>query len=113
MDPGLPPGAPPSHYIAPVPASRTGSTCLALALGLLCCGAGDATWSGRNLVANPGFEAGREGWSIREESPYWGDFDVVEASGTTWSLSREVVMRSPEEYAEDVTMFRGSNESFW
>lgn len=43
------------------------------------CGAqGDPAWSGRNLLANPGFEQGRMGWSIRDQSPHWGDFRVVE-----------------------------------
>lgn len=39
---------------------------------------GDPAWSGSNLLANPGFEEGRLGWSIRDQSPHWGDFRVVE-----------------------------------
>lgn len=31
-----------------------------------------------NLLANPGFENGREGWSYRDTSPHWGDFEVVD-----------------------------------
>jgi hypothetical protein len=32
-----------------------------------------------NLLVNPGFEAGTEGWSYPVESPYWGSFEVVES----------------------------------
>jgi hypothetical protein len=32
-----------------------------------------------NLLANPGFEEGEEGWTYPVESPYWGKFEVVEA----------------------------------
>jgi len=39
---------------------------------------GDPAWSGSNLLVNPGFEEGRRGWRIREQSPHWGDFRVVE-----------------------------------
>jgi hypothetical protein len=35
--------------------------------------------AGANLLANPGFEDGRAGWSWRETSPYWGDFAVESA----------------------------------
>lgn len=36
-------------------------------------------WAGRNLLANPGFEQGRAGWSTRDQSPHWGDFRVVDS----------------------------------
>jgi len=32
-----------------------------------------------NLLANPGFEEGRAGWTYPTDSPYWGNFEVVEA----------------------------------
>lgn len=32
-----------------------------------------------NLLLNPGFEAGREGWSWRDHSPHWSDFTIVDA----------------------------------
>lgn len=32
-----------------------------------------------NLLANPGFESGADGWSYPETSPYWGPFAVVDA----------------------------------
>jgi len=32
-----------------------------------------------NLLANPGFEAGREGWSYPTYSKYWKDFEIVES----------------------------------
>jgi hypothetical protein len=56
---------------------------LLLALAALACGrgagsAGATPWPGRNLLANPGFEQDRTGWSIREQSPHWGDFRVVD-----------------------------------
>jgi len=35
-------------------------------------------WEGENLLPNPGFEAGAEGWSIREQSEHWGEFRVVD-----------------------------------
>lgn len=41
-----------------------------------------AAWSnGRadapNVLINPSFEEGRKGWSWREASPYWHDFDIT------------------------------------
>lgn len=35
-------------------------------------------WPAGNLLANPGFEEGRAGWSYRKQSPHWGNFAVVE-----------------------------------
>ncbi len=32
-----------------------------------------------NLLANPGFEAGREGWHHLADNPNWGDFAIVDA----------------------------------
>jgi len=32
-----------------------------------------------NLLENPGFEAGEAGWTYPVESPYWGNFEVVES----------------------------------
>jgi hypothetical protein len=49
-----------------------------LALLALACAEGSA-WPGENLLRNPGFEGGREGWSIRDQSLHWGDFRVVDA----------------------------------
>ena len=41
---------------------------------------GTAVLAGRsetpNLLVNPSFEEGRKGWSWREASPYWHDFDI-------------------------------------
>jgi hypothetical protein len=36
-----------------------------------------------NLLANPGFEAGREGWSYPTYSKYWKDFEIAEAGART------------------------------
>lgn len=64
-------------------AARLPTPLLLLALAALACSAaaerhGGPAWAGRNLLANPGFEQGRAGWSIREQSPHWGDFRVVD-----------------------------------
>jgi len=49
-------------------------------LGALLVSTGCQLTPGRsdNLLVNPGFEAGREGWSWRDQSPQWGDFAIVE-----------------------------------
>ena len=36
-----------------------------------------------NLLANPGFEAGREGWSYATDSEFWKDFEIVESGART------------------------------
>lgn len=46
---------------------------LLLAAGCQLLGVGE-----RNLLENPGFESGREGWSWREHSPHWSDFEIVD-----------------------------------
>lgn len=55
-------------------------TQLGAALGALLVGAGcqQLAPGGQNLLVNPGFEDGREGWSWRDQSPYWSDFAIVE-----------------------------------
>jgi len=62
------------------------SRLLPLALLLLPAACGGETqsaaggpWTGRNMLANPGFEQGRVGWSYRDQSPHWGDFRVVDS----------------------------------
>jgi len=40
-----------------------------------------------NLLENPGFEHGRQGWSIIETSPHWGDFEVVDTMAHSGSRS--------------------------
>lgn len=54
-------------------------TQLVLVLGALLLAAGCQLFgpgSGNQLL-NPGFEAGREGWSWREQSEHWSDFSIV------------------------------------
>jgi hypothetical protein len=36
-----------------------------------------------NLLVNPGFEAGREGWSYPTHSKHWKDFEIVESGART------------------------------
>jgi hypothetical protein len=54
---------------------------LAVVLGALSLAAGCQLlgWDeGDNALANPGFEAGREGWVWLDRSPHWSDFAIVE-----------------------------------
>ena len=55
-------------------------TQLALALGGLALAAGcqHLAPEAPNALLNPGFEDGREGWSWRDKSPYWSDFQIAE-----------------------------------
>jgi hypothetical protein len=70
---------------APRPGGASLLALLPVLVGLLACGGEEPTaggppapsWPGPNLLANPGFEAGREGWSFRDQSPHWGDFRIV------------------------------------
>lgn len=52
---------------------------LVLLSAVACGGEPPPPQTGPNLLANPGFEQGREGWSRREQSPHWGDFRIVDA----------------------------------
>jgi len=36
-----------------------------------------------NLLANPGFEAGREGWSYPTHSEFWKDFEIIDSGART------------------------------
>jgi hypothetical protein len=59
-------------------------------LGALSCDAGEGPEPAEavaerpgNLLANPGFEAGREGWSYPTYSKYWKDFEIVDVGART------------------------------
>lgn len=55
-------------------------TQLVLALGALFLAAGCQVlgFQQDNLLVNPGFESGREGWSWMDKSPFWSDFAIVD-----------------------------------
>lgn len=46
-----------------------------------------------NALANPGFEAGREGWSWRDQSPYWSDFSVVDSHARSGERAAHLALR--------------------
>ena len=61
-------------------------------LAALSCDAGERSETAQavaertnNLLANPGFEAGREGWSYPTESRHWKDFEIVQSGARTGS----------------------------
>ena len=59
-------------------------------IALLSCNTGETSETAQalaehpgNLLVNPGFEAGREGWSYPTDSKHWKDFEVVESGART------------------------------
>lgn len=48
-----------------------------------------------NLLANPGFEQGREGWSWRESSPHWRDFAIADEPVHGGAAAAHLPLRQP------------------
>jgi hypothetical protein len=68
---------------------------LAAALGTSCNPSGSAPGPAENLLVNPGFEAGREGWSWVEASPDWHDFRIAETPVRTGQRALHLPVERP------------------
>jgi len=60
-----------------------------------------------NLLANPGFEDGAEGWSYPVESPYWGSFEVVESPVRSGRRAAHLRLRADREDGTRATHILG------
>ena len=81
------------------PASRRWSDLalfLLVALGAACSPSGSAPGQPGNLLVNPGFEAGREGWSWVEDSPDWHDFQITESPVHSGRRALHLTVERPE-----------------
>ena len=60
-----------------------------------------------NLLANPGFEEGKAGWTYPVESPYWGNFEVVEAPVRSGRRAAHLRLRAGPEDQTNATWILG------
>jgi len=60
-----------------------------------------------NLLANPGFEEGRTGWTYPTESEFWGNFEVVDAPVHSGSKAVHLRLRAGPEDRTHATWILG------
>jgi len=60
-----------------------------------------------NLLANPGFEEGRAGWTYPTESEFWGNFEVVEAPVRSGRKAVHMRLRAGPEDRSNATWILG------